>query len=67
MQIKMIDMAKFRKYLLAVLAALLFLPLAAQEKIDTVYTFRFVPDKDMFYVPYSGNDIGTGTPGNVHP
>ena len=33
-----------------------FLPLAAQEKPDTVYTFRFVTDKDMFYVPFSGND-----------
>ena len=32
------------------------LPLAAQEKPDTVYTFRFVTDKDMFYVPFSGND-----------
>ena len=26
------------------------------EKPDTVYTFRFVTDKDMFYVPFSGND-----------
>ena len=32
------------------------LTLAAQEKPDTVYTFRFVTDKDMFYVPFSGND-----------
>ena len=31
-------------------------PLAAQEKPDTVYTFRFVTDKDMFYVPFRGND-----------
>ena len=23
---------------------------------DTVYTFRFVSDRDMFYVPYGGND-----------
>ena len=23
---------------------------------DMVYTFRFVSDRDMFYVPYSGND-----------
>ena len=23
---------------------------------DSVYVFRFVPDRDMFYVPYGGND-----------
>ena len=23
---------------------------------DTVYTFCFVSDRDMFYVPYGGND-----------
>lgn len=28
----------------------------AQQKIDTVYTFRFVPQKDIFYVPWNGND-----------
>ena len=28
----------------------------AQEKADTTYTFRFVPQKDMFYVPLDGND-----------
>ena len=26
-------------------------PAFAQQKTDTVYTFRFVPRKDMFYVP----------------
>lgn len=36
--------------------SLVLLPLSAQEKTDTVYTFRFMPDRDMFYVPYSGND-----------
>ena len=40
-----------------VLAVLLFpLTLAAQERPDTVYTFRFVTGKDMFYVPFDGND-----------
>lgn len=29
---------------------------AAQEKSDTTYLFRFMPEKDMFYVPWSGND-----------
>ena len=31
-------------------------PAFAQQKTDTVYTFRFVPQKDMFYVPWNGND-----------
>ena len=31
-------------------------PLFAQGKSDTVYTFRFVTDRDMFYVPFNGND-----------
>ena len=26
-------------------------PVFAQQKADTTYTFRFVPQKDMFYVP----------------
>ena len=38
----------------------------AQQKADTTYTFRFVPQKDMFYVPWNGNDtelarLGSGT------
>ena len=32
-------------------------PVIAQQKTDTTYTFRFVPQKDMFYVPWNGNDI----------
>ncbi len=43
--------------IVTVICALFLLPLSAQEKSDTVYTFRFVSDRDMFYVPYSGNDI----------
>ena len=31
-------------------------PAIAQQKADTTYTFRFVPQKDMFYVPWNGND-----------
>ena len=38
------------------LSALLLLPLPARENPDTVYIFRFVSQKDMFYVPWSGND-----------
>ena len=32
-------------------------PVFAGQKADTTYTFRFVPQKDMFYVPWSGNDM----------
>ena len=49
-------MKRFKKYLFAALSAWLFLPLSAQEKADTTYTFRFVPGDDMFYVPLHGND-----------
>ena len=31
-------------------------PVIAQQKADTTYTFRFVTQKDMFYVPWKGND-----------
>ena len=31
-------------------------PVIAQQKADTTYPFRFVPQKDMFYVPWNGND-----------
>ena len=39
------------------LLIVLALPLRAQEKGGNEYIFRFVPGKDMFYVPYSGNEI----------
>ena len=31
-------------------------PVIAQQKTDTTYTFRFASQKDMFYVPWNGND-----------
>ena len=31
-------------------------PVIAQQKTETTYTFRFIPKKDMFYVPWNGND-----------
>ena len=31
-------------------------PVIAQQKADTTYPFRSVPQKDMFYVPWIGND-----------
>ena len=30
---------------------------AGQAETDTTYTFRFVPQKDMFYVPWHGNGM----------
>lgn len=38
------------------LALLAVSPLSAQKSPDSIYLFRFVPEKDMFYVPYGGND-----------
>ena len=41
------------------ITALLFiweLPVIAQQPTDTTYIFRFVPNDDMFYVPWNGND-----------
>lgn len=29
----------------------------AQQRTDTTYTFRFVPQKDMFYVPWKDNGL----------
>ena len=43
------------RWFLTVLLPLLLLPTFAQQKADTTYTFRFVPQKDMFYVPWNGN------------
>ena len=50
-------MNRIRKITLTGLLLLFaLLPLAAQERTDTVYTFRFVTGNDMFYVPWNGND-----------
>ena len=38
------------------LFAIFLVPAFAYQKADTTYTFRFVPQKDMFYVPLDGND-----------
>ncbi|OUQ53575.1 hypothetical protein B5E60_06645 [Alistipes sp. An116] len=47
-------MTNIRRILITTVLALVVGSLAAQEKPDTVYTFRFVTDK--FYVPFNGND-----------
>ena len=44
---------------LLLITALLFiweLPVIAQQPTDTTYIFRFVPNDDMFYVPWNGHD-----------
>ena len=50
------NMLKLKRAILTVVLALSLLPLSAQVRTDTVYTFRFVAGKDMFYIPWSGND-----------
>lgn len=60
----------WKKFTLTLLCVLSLLSLAAQERgaiapatnmgtapeADTAYVFRFTAGRDMFYVPYSGND-----------
>ena len=53
--------AIFKKVTVALFATLPCMPLAAQEKPEaTTYTFRFVPGRDMFYVPWAknGDELG---------
>ena len=50
-------MTELKKWITSALLTLLLLPAMAQQKADTTYTFRFVPQKDMFYVPWNGNDM----------
>lgn len=45
-----------KKSLTFLLFLLILMPVMAQQKADTTYTFRFVPREDMFYVPWNGND-----------
>ena len=44
-----------KKFLFLALFSLLLVPAAAQEHPDTTFTFCFVADDDMFYVPWRGN------------
>lgn len=48
-------MTMFRRISITLLLAIALLPLAAQEKVDTAFVFRFVADKDMLFSPYNGN------------
>ena len=44
-----------KKLLVLFIPVLACLPLSAQEQTDTVYMFRFVSTKDMFYIPFRDN------------
>ena len=54
-KLKYATMLKIRRIILASLLICMMLPLSAREQTDTTYVFRFVPEQDMFYVPYRGN------------
>ena len=45
-----------RLMFLSLFFLLMVCPMAAQEKADTTFVFRFVPGNDMFYVPFNAND-----------
>ena len=45
-----------RLMFLSVFLLIMARPVVAQEKTDSTFTFRFIPDRDMFFVPYGGND-----------
>lgn len=49
-------MMNIRRILITAMLALTICSLWAQERTDTTYVFRFVPGRDMFYVPWQGND-----------
>ena len=51
------NMTELKKWITIALLTLLLLPAIAQQKADTSYTFRFLPQKGMFFVPWSGNDM----------
>ena len=44
-----------KRFMFISLFVLLALPLVAQEKRGSTYIFRFVPGKDMFFIPYLQN------------
>lgn len=51
----MYEMKTIRRNIQLWMLALLSLPLSAQEKTDSMFCFRFVPEKDMFFIPYGEN------------
>ncbi len=49
-------MTVLKRILLILLLATTSLSLAAQEKEDTTFVFRFIADRDMFFSPWKGNE-----------
>ena len=49
-------MQKLKSCVTVFLFLALFQPAKAADNPDSLCLFRFVPDNDMFYVPYGGND-----------
>ena len=49
-------MTELKKWITTGLLTLLLLPVMAQQKADTTYTFRFVRTDNMFYVPWKNNE-----------
>ena len=50
-------MQKLKSCVTVFLFLALFQPAKAADNPDSLCLFRFVPDNDMFYVPYGGNDL----------
>ena len=49
-------MNNLKRTALTILLMMLLMPASSRESSDTTYVFRFMPQKDMFYVPWNGND-----------
>ena len=51
-------MNKVKRIVFALLLAVSAVPLSAQDRTEgKAYLFRFMEEKDMFFVPYAGNNI----------
>lgn len=50
-----IRMDNLKRILLSLFLILVFVRPQAKENTDSVYPFRFIPGKDMFFVPWNGN------------
>lgn len=48
-------MNRLRHIAITLLMLMAAFPLSAQEKADSVFTFRFLPGKDMFFAPGLNN------------
>ena len=48
-------MTNWKKAITLVVLMFSLVPVVSQERSDTVFVFRFVPDQDMFFATYRGN------------